>query len=132
MRFEACLVLGVKYHVKFPPPYHLKLPPRVSFVCWGSARGIVFPLAAPCEKPRSSCVGLGLEFRFEQSGLELLFEPEAFTFDIHGRNAKLIFRVEIGLDAGSAALYARPERRICGRRRAPLKAIVFSNESRNV
>jgi DNA replication protein DnaC len=39
----------------------------------------------------------------------------------HGRNAKPIFRAEIGLDAESAALYHRPERHFRGRRRAPLK-----------
>ena len=40
---------------------------------------------------------------------------------VHGRNAKLIFRTEIALDAESAALYQRPERHFRGRRRASLK-----------
>lgn len=48
----------------------------------GGARGGLFPPAAPCEKPRSSCVGLGLEFRFEQSGLEFFPKSEAFSFDV--------------------------------------------------
>ena len=35
---------SVKYRVKFPPPYHLKLPPLgYSSVRWGSARGRIPP-----------------------------------------------------------------------------------------
>jgi hypothetical protein len=61
-----------------------------------------------------------------------LSESVTVAIHFHGRNAKLIFRVEIGLDAGSAALYHRPERRIRGRRRAPLKAMASSDKGRDV
>ena len=45
------LVGGVKYHLKFPPLHHLKLPPPVIPACWGCARG-QRPLATPCESPQ--------------------------------------------------------------------------------
>jgi hypothetical protein len=67
--------------------------------------------------------GIAGKFGLEQAGLELFLESETLALDVHGRNAKLIFRAEIRLDATSAALYHRPERRFRVRRRAPVMSI---------
>jgi hypothetical protein len=50
-------------------------------MCWGSARGRS-PFATPHESPRCSGSLGHFELRFEQTGLELLLEPEAFSFDV--------------------------------------------------
>ena len=50
----------------------------------------------------------------------------------HGRNAKLIFRVEVGFEAESAGLYHRPVQRLRRRVRLPLDWHVSTNEHRNV
>jgi hypothetical protein len=41
---DVTSIRSVKYHVKFPPPYHLNPPLGYSSVCWG-ARGGRIPLA---------------------------------------------------------------------------------------
>ena len=71
---------------KIPPLYHLKFPPPgVSWSGWGSARGKLSLGSSPSplrmkDHQDSSRYRL-FELRLEQSGLELFFESEAFSFD---------------------------------------------------
>ena len=52
-------------------------------MCWGSAKGRS-PFTTPRESRRCS-LSLGhFELGFEQTGLELLLKPEAFSFDVDG------------------------------------------------
>ena len=47
----------------------------------GEREGVT-PSPLHIEAAGRSCVREAVEFRFEQSGLELLFKPEAFTLDV--------------------------------------------------
>jgi hypothetical protein len=49
----------------------------------------------------------------EQSGLALVFESEALAVDAHGRNAKLIFGTEIGLDAEVRGAWKKTDEETC-------------------
>jgi hypothetical protein len=60
------------------------------------------------------------------------FESVAVSFEVHHRNAKLIFGAVLRFDGRSAGLYSRPEMRVRALRRPAVTADLSSNDYRTV